>query len=446
MISFIRNYIQLLILLIIWTVVPFYGGTVVAYSIVGISIVLFVFSKNYLALFFGFFYILLLSDNLDEGLFFAKSFKNVYMVFMGVTLIMNKKDFEPFSSLFNLFIPFLIIAVFALQFSGKVDVGIQKTLSYLLLLITIPNYVKCLYRQHGAEFLKDLINFFVLIIVIGYFVKFISFDFAYIQGNRMRGMFGNPNGLGIFLFLFASFYSIVTSFFPKLFSLNEKRFIFVVIGLALFLCGSRTAFFSIFILLFFARIQNRSPFLGLILLVGIIFSYEYLLANAINLITYGGLQDYFRINTLEEGSGRFIAWGFAWEKIQNFYYFGGGLGNDEFIMRQHYGILTKLGHQGGVHNSYLTLWFDTGIIGVILYVRGLFLAFIKGVKKSKLAIPFFYSVLFSITYESWIAGSLNPFTIVLFLSLTLIYEDEFVPEEIHDLAQEDKTIQSVNLT
>lgn len=432
MISFIRNYIQFILILVLWTLLPFYAGAVAGHIIVGVSILFFLMRQNYLALFLGFFYILLLSDNLHEGLHFAKSFKNFYMLIFGMILFTNKEVFKPFSSIINQFIPFFLIAIFALQFSGKVDIGIQKTLSYILLVITVPNFFRYLFNKYGTDFLKELVYFFLLIIIVGYFIKFINFDFAYIEGNRMRGMFGNPNGLGIFLFLFFSLYIIVVSFYPNLFSINERRFILIIVFAALILCSSRTAFFSIFILLFFSRIQNISPLLGLILLLAIIFSYEFLLGYIVNLVSYGGLQDYFRINTLQEGSGRFIAWGFAWEKIQNFFYFGGGLGNDEYIMRQHYDILTRLGHQGGVHNSFLTLWFDTGLIGLVLYFRGLFLAFIKGAKKSKLAIPFFYAVLFSITYESWIAGSLNPFTIVLFLSVTLLYEDEFVPNQDHN--------------
>lgn len=428
MLRFIATYNQFLIMLLVWTLSSLYGGKNVAMGVVGISILLLKFNNRYMELLMGFFFILLLSDNLDERLYFAKTFKNIYMVFMGLVLFTDRKKLQPFSSLIRMFIPFLVIAVFALYFAGAFSVGVQKTLSYILLLIVVPSFFKYLFREHGPSFLKDLVLFFTLIVLVGYLSKYLSFEFAYIEGNRMRGLFGNPNGLGIFLFLFFAFYTVVTRFYPSLFSLSERRFIMGVMIMGLVFCGSRTAFISITILLFFSSIQNISPMLGFILLAGIILSYEAIMNNFVAIVQYMGLEKYFRLNTLEEGSGRFIAWGFAWTKIQDFFFFGGGLGNDEYIMRQHYSLLTRLGHQGGVHNSFLTLWFDVGIIGLLLYLRGLLLIFIKGAAKTPLAIPLMYAVLFSVTYESWLAGSLNPFTIVLLFSITLIFEDEFVPE------------------
>ncbi len=429
MIYFLRQYHQLLIMCLLWVISAFYGGSSVAYVVVGASVLLFALNGRYFELLLGFFFLLLLSDNLDERLWFAKTFKNFYMVLMALILISDREKFKPYSNIANLFIPFFALSIFALQFSGALSVGVQKTLSYILLMLTIPNYFKYFQREMGIQFLKDILYFLLLIIIVGYVIKYIDFSFAYIDGGRMRGLFGNPNGLGIFLFLFFSFFSFVIAFYPNLFSLNEKRLIYFVVFAALIFCGSRTAFICIFMFLVLQRIHAFSPFIGFLVLLTIVVSYELIMSNIVSLIQTFGMEKYFRLNTLEEGSGRFLAWAFAWDKIQNFYFFGGGLGNDEFIMRKNYGILTKLGHQGGVHNSYLTLWFDVGIVGLLAYLRSLILVFIKGAKKSNLSIPFMYAVLFSMTYESWIAGSLNPFTIILFFSFALMFEEDFVPEE-----------------
>ncbi|MFZ1330949.1 MAG: hypothetical protein WAR83_02105 [Flavobacteriales bacterium] len=37
-----------------------------------------------------------------------------------------------------------------------------------------------------------------------------------------------------------------------------------------------------------------------------------------------------------------------------------------------------------------------------------------------------FSVLFSVTYESWLVGSLNPFTILFVISMTMLSEEEIV--------------------
>ena len=143
----------------------------------------------------------------------------------------------------------------------------------------------------------------------------------------------------------------------------------------------------------------------------------------IAIIEFFQLQDFFRVETLEEGSGRIIGWAFAWQEIQNYYFIGGGFGHDEHIMRPNYWWLSKLGHQGGVHNSYLSMWFDSGIVGLILYFIGLLNVIIKSMKNSYLILAFAISLFFNVAYESWLVGSLNPFTIMFLIILTIFAEN-----------------------
>lgn len=283
-------------------------------------------------------------------------------------------------------------------------------------------------KTQGPAFLRTIIFFFALIVIAGFLVRLAFPDFASIEGGRLRGFFGNPNGLGIFLFLFFAFFYVVSDFYPDLFSNREYRFIFLTILVALILTGSRSALVSIFMIIIFKGVQYRSAFLGLIVFAAIIVSYQAITLNIVDVVRFMGLEDYFRIKTLQEGSGRFIAWDFAWHKIQQFYYVGGGFGNDEYIMRQNYRELALLGHQGGVHNSYLTFWFDAGLLGVICYFFNFIKVFVNAAKKNKLAIPCLYAVIFSITYESWLAGSLNPFTIILLLTISIFFCPEFRSE------------------
>lgn len=397
--------------------------------VVTVSVLLFIRRKLYYELFFGFVFLLVLSDNLDHFVF-AKSFKNVYIIILFLVFYTDRKNFIPFSPIFKGFLPFLAVAFFALQFSGNPATGLQKSISYVLLLIVVPNYTLTLYRNIGRRLMRDASYFLLLISIVGILVSVVNPNFAYLVG-RFRGIFGNPNGEGIFAFLTFAFFYLVNELFSGLFSKNEKRVYYSIIIYVLLICSSRTAMISVLILFMFSKMYRLSPLLGFLLLVTISLSLEYIFSNLPVIISALGLEDYFRIQTLEEGSGRFIAWEFAWERIQNFFFFGGSLGNDEYIMRQHYDLLEKLGHQGGVHNSYLTLWFDVGLVGLLLYFGNMIRLFLQAAKKTKIAFPLFFSVLFSITYESWIAGSLNPFTIILFIVITLVVEPEIVdtPDE-----------------
>ncbi|HMC97061.1 MAG TPA: O-antigen ligase family protein, partial [Flavobacteriales bacterium] len=159
-----------------------------------------------------------------------------------------------------------------------------------------------------------------------------------------------------------------------------------------------------------------------------------------------GLQDYFRLETLEDGSGRYFAWHFTWGHIQKYFVFGGGFGNDERIMRKFRLYLESMGHQGGVHNSYLSIWLNLGIVGLLVYLRSFFLLFFKASKMVPMSLAVMFSVLFSIMYESWLMGSLNPYTILLLIIMTVVSEHEItegVGEEVEEEEEESPDVNAV---
>src|SRR5690606_33617251 len=129
------------------------------------------------------------------------------------------------------------------------------------------------------------------------------------------------------------------------------------------------------------------------------FATELVTQNLVAIVEAIGLSEFFRIETLAGGSGRYIAWNFAWNAIQDNFWLGRGFAFDEWIMGQNQDFLSDLGHQGGVHNTYLILWLNTGIIGLALFVRALFLLFIKASKYLSVAFPVLWMVMFSIMLE-----------------------------------------------
>ena len=78
------------------------------------------------------------------------------------------------------------------------------------------------------------------------------------------------------------------------------------------------------------------------------------------------------------------------------------------------------------HNTYLAFWLNTGIVGLILFLRSFVLIFIKASKNTPISMAIMFSVLFSILYESWLAGSLSPYTTMLLIILTIVSEDEIM--------------------
>jgi len=144
---------------------------------------------------------------------------------------------------------------------------------------------------------------------------------------------------------------------------------------------------------------------------------------------------------LRSGSGRLIAWEFGWSKIQEGVFSGGGIGYTEILYKQNYEMLSIMGHQGNAHNSYITFWLDTGIVGVLSYVIGMIVTFVRSAGSIPGAIPAMYGILFSAFFESWLTASLNPLTIQAVIIMTMVSIPEvrelFIaennePDEEHD--------------
>ena len=426
MITFLRDELKFVGMVLFWVLSGLYLGPL-AYILIPITILLFRSREEWSSLFMGLLIVLVLSDvnKAVLGMRVFKSVKEAYLVLAALFLFMDSHRFQPFSRIFPLFLPFFVYAVFPLVFSNNFVVGAQKTLSFALIYLIVPNYVLRNYRTYGWPFVRNLMWFITAILVAGFFLKYISPKMV-VVGGRFTGVFGNPNGLGIFCFLTAALFGTINRVNDELFSAREKIFIWAVIVYFLFASGSRASMMAVAIFVLFGRFFSYSPVLGLFALLSLIAVMEVVTSNINNIILALGLEDYFRLRTLEDGSGRYFAWNFAWEKIQDYLVFGGGFANDEYIMRRNYAYLERMGHQGGVHNSYLSMWFNVGAVGLAIYLRSFVLLFIKASKLLPMSTAIMFSVMFSTMYESWLVGSLNPYTIMLLTIMTIASEEEIV--------------------
>lgn len=426
----IRNNLQFYLLLLVFFISGAYAG--LAYLGV-ISFILLILWRNErpAELFIGFLFILILSDSLELKAKFAAQYKNIYILILFVFFLIDLKRDRFVISFYKYFVPYFLIGLICLIFSPVVSTSAQKLISYIILFIITPNYVYNAYRSKGAIFFKELIYFFLLIVIIGYLLRFYAFDVAVSHGGRLRGIFGNPNGLGIFLILIHLIFVVVYNKFDDLFTRNEKLLFHAIILFVVLGSGSRTALGAILLFHAFTSVFKVSYLLGFILFGVIMLFTDVIVAYLPQIIIALDLQESFRIETLQEGSGRTIAWQFAWENIKSSMLFGKGFAYDEFLMRANFDYLSRLGHQGGVHNTYLIMWLNTGLIGLVFFLRGFFLVFIQCAKYSKYAFPAMLAIMLSINFEPWLAASLNPFTI-LFLTLVTIFCLEMFTENSSD--------------
>jgi O-antigen ligase len=302
--------------------------------------------------------------------------------------------------------------------------------SYFLLLYVIQQLVLRLLITEKERFLKGLIAFGTLVLISGIGLKYIMPNIVLFQSTgRFNGLLGNPNGLGIFTFVFFMLYMIIRKYNPEYFTPKENYIILGAIALSLIFAGSRGGIFSSVLFITGYFLFQRSTFLGFTVLISVFVSYQIVAANIEEIITTLGLQEYFRIETLEKGSGRLEAFRFAWEHIQYNYWFGRGFGYTEYLMHKYQDYFISKGHQGNVHNSYLTIWLDTGLVGLTAFIFG----WLKNFYKASIYSPLIWAVLFgtllTTTVESWLAASLNPFTIQLVIIVTLLSRPEFYEKE-----------------
>ncbi|MFI5203392.1 MAG: O-antigen ligase family protein [Flavobacteriales bacterium] len=424
----IRNNIAFYMLLIIWFVAG-YISNVVPFVVIPVSVLLLRSKRMYGEILMGFLFVLVLSDNLEAATEFAETFKNVYIVMLLGIVAFDKSYFNWQNTIFRLYLPFFIVSAACLMYSPVISTAVQKNISYIILFAVVPVYFRSVFEKEGVSFIRNFILFIVIILMIGVLFGYVNPEVAFSHGSRWRGIFGNPNGLGVFLIVTALLGTICFDLFPETFSRRFKIVFWAIILIVVLKSGSRTALVAIIFFHLFIRINRISVFLSVFLFICLLAGTEFIINYSATVVRFMGLQNVFRVDTLEDGSGRLVAWYFAWKNIEESIFIGRGFAFDEHLMRSNFDYLSRLGHEGGVHNTYLILWLNTGLVGLIFFLRGFFLSFISASKNSPLAIPAMFAIMFSINFEPWLAASLNPYTILFLVVVVLLSESVFRQHE-----------------
>jgi O-antigen ligase len=395
-----------------------YGGPAAFAIIPGLALLMML-RGFYTELLLCFFLTLILSDSRNLSLSAFQNIKNIYILLLGLGLFVIPRKDIPFERTVQKFWPFFAIALFCVFFSDDYLTAIQKTLSYFLIIVTVPNYFFLAWKKDGTALIETLVWWVTLLLLTGFILRFISPEQVFLEG-RYTGILGNPNGMGLFTLMFFIFFRIAETNWPNIFGRWERIIIYTIIIGSLLSCGSRNSLFAIILFLSFGYFYRISSLAGFVFFIIIAASYSFIQINLLSLVTSFGLEDQFRLETLENASGRTVAWAFGWQQIQENIGFGKGIGYTDYLYRKYYNMLSMQGHQGNAHNSYITFWLDTGLFGLIFFLRGIIVSFWNTTQNNRYAIPALYAILFSAFFESWLTASLNPFTIQLMLILTIL--------------------------
>lgn len=446
-----KAHIQLILILVFMYVLGVWVDPTI-YVVFPVVLILFGVKQRYFELIICAIWILILSDYVPvdnatfQDLQFAKDLKPLVPIVLFVFMMMNFKHFRPIPRFIFYFIPFFIVVLIGLNYSLDLTVGIQKSISYLLMYTVIPVYVNMLHREWGQFFWTSLFTYVIGMLTIGIVLGFAIPQIGILENTtRFKGIFGNPNGTGIFLNLTFIMWIVLEEFGLIKLSKKERWYVLAIILISLIWCGSRNGIMSVMLFYLVYRLVKINWFLGILGIFIFVGFSEIIFASLLDMVSFFGLEEYFRVDTLEEGSGRTVAWAFAWSQIQDYYFVGGGFGHDEHIMRPNYYWLQMEGHDGGVHNTYLSMWFDSGIIGLVFYFGALFRIFFQSFQKSYVVLAFIVSILFNITYESWLVASLNPFTIMFLIIITIFAQNLRGSEKVAPVENE-KELTGVKMT
>ena len=418
---------ELLIILLV-TVAAGFGGALLGTAVTLIITLLIVKAEKWSLLLVFFFAILTFSDS-RLGLFsFSAMVKPMLTLLLGLLALFFYSKSTGAPRLLRSFAPFILCAAYGLIYSPMLEVSAQKALSYAMIIILVPLFAYMAYKKDKLRFLENIVFFLMIIMGVGLLLSRIFPEEMYLVG-RYRGLLGNPNGLGLFITNGFLFYQLIIQKSPSLFTLNFRRVFMTLIFISLFMSGSRQSIMVVLIFYSMSHIFKYSNWLGFISFLLLAFGFEFLIGQIPIVTKLLGLDKTLRVEDIEQikaGSGRAISWAFAWKEVQIDYFAAKGLNYTTYLFQYWREEFRALNHMGNAHNSYLTVWLDTGVQGFTALFGGVIYQFTRLSKSNHTALPILCALFFSFMYESWFASSLNPYTIIVFLIISTMYivEDE----------------------
>ena len=364
--------------------------------------------------------ILIMGDSRAYYFGYVKNLRIVAILVLGIrTFAQVNQGKYKVRPLLWLSLPFFFIALLGALRSPAMGTSFSKLVSYFLLLVVALHYLPYQIKRQ-PRLLADIATLGIVMLILGFALIPINRRLVYLIA-RYRGMLGNPNGLGIYCSVAFPLLLLAWELFPE----YKKRWQLgiVMILLSLAYANSRTALGTVglfyFLHWFYKRGQGAklSLWLFIIPFLTIFFS----LVSPSDLIRMVGLGEELRVESLETGTGRFLAWGLGIDQILRNPYIGRGFDYEAIYFHELAEFLVTTEHQGGMHNSWLTFMMNHGFIGFFFFAV-FFLTLLSRMRAPHYAVPFALAMIVSATFESWLTSSLNAFSIHFYLIVMLLVD------------------------
>jgi len=327
-------------------------------------------------------------------------------------------------------IVFVIYALLSSFYSPIRSLSQERAITILLLYISVFWIIwKYVYEQGPEKTVNLILQVTMLIFIISYLMLFISPHLSFLYG-RFQGIFQNPNSIGITcaILLPLSLWQFLET------KKKTALFLFFLMLVGLFLSASRNSINAVVIAMgYFIYMRSRKyrPLVFFLLMSLIL-----ILTWATQTLAAHFFQAYYRTETIPTLGGRMGIWPYALELITNKPIFGYGFGVEDKILPLKYPMLRgQLGTY--MHNSYLGMMLQLGIVGFIIFYSPLFILLFKELfsrQDSKTPLLRYalqaslIAGLLCCVFESWVYSVGNaqafPFWIMVMLLTFYRYQDK----------------------
>jgi putative inorganic carbon (HCO3(-)) transporter len=314
-------------------------------------------------------------------------------------------------------------------------------LRLILFLFLIPNLIRDRDGVNGLMKVLALLGWILMIIAI---FSVITGGYSTEERLKIFGMNENEQGIVALITMIGVLWQAM---YAKRFKIIQKLLAGIYIGLTIFIVassGSRGSAISLFITLFCFLLWKPTRLWGII---------------GISMLAVGAMVAPFIFSTTVERflvrerwdtllGGREALWQAASILIKNHTWQGVGIGNAPYAMLavlQYYRSTIGL-DSAAVHNPLLTIWVETGIIGLLLYGGVLisatalfFQQYILSIKRGQKSLLPYFAMITSLAmgyFPSWIKGGGMETGFSYFLVLALL----ILPSHLKDKNQEQEKV------
>ena len=346
----------------------------------------------------------------------------IYLFFLTLAQMFRRQ--YRFRPLYLIVLVFLFFSLVVAPLNPSPALSVSKAISYVFMLFIAMHYFHHQIRQQGPQLLEDVVRLSFWVALIG--VAFIFFRPGMVffeESGRFRGVFGNPNGLGVYVTLLIPMAYLLFSGVNKQLSRRFRLLAWGILLFSLFLTFSRNGLISTFFFFLLAWLHREGFRLKTFVFYLFLIPAIAIMSNPIiivEVIKLTGFEEQLRVETILSGSGRFFAWQWAMEVFGENPILGRGFAFEEILFHDFMPKwLYATGHQGGVHNSYIAFLLNNGVVGLTLILM-FFMGLLRRIPVKRFIPAIIFSCGFSAFFEPWLNSSLNAFT-VHFLLLILFY-------------------------